>query len=98
MESSFSAGNSPKTLESVDTYFTLREQYTIAFTDIVFINQFLKQHDFLTRYNLSILNTLKTNKQAIIDQTYVVIPSTGSEYLKSLELIFDESEIEQEEE
>lgn len=93
METSFSAGDSPQTLESVDNYFDLREQYTIAFTDIVFINQFLKQHDFLTRYNLWLLNTLKTNKQAIIDQTFVVIPSTGGEYLEPLELIFNEADI-----
>ena len=93
MESSFSASNSPQTLESVDRYFELRELYTIAFTDIVFINQFLSQHDFLTRYNLWILNTLKTNKQAIIDQTYVVIPSSWSDYLKPLELIFNEADI-----
>lgn len=94
METSFSNGNSPQTLENIKRYFNLRELYTVAFTDIVFINQFLKQHDFLTRYNLGILNTLRTNKQAIIDQTYVVIPSTGDEYLKPLELIFDESDIE----
>lgn len=93
MESSFSSWNSPQTLENVDKYFELRELYTIAFTDIVFINQFLKQHDFLTRYNLWILNTLKTNRQAIIDQTYVVIPSTGSDYLEPLELIFNEADI-----
>lgn len=93
MESSFSASDAAQTLENVDRYFELRELYTIAFTDIVFINQFFSQHDFLTRYNLWILNTLRTNKQAIIDQTFVVIPETWDEYLRPLELIFDEAEI-----
>jgi len=93
MEWAFSSGNSWQTLSEIDQYFELRELYTIAFTDIVFMNQFLKQHDFLTRYNLWILNTLKTNKQAIIDETFVVIPSSWSEYLRPLELLFDEAEI-----
>ena len=93
MENNFSNGNSTGTLENVETYFNLREQYTISFTDIVFINQFIKQHSFLTQYNVGILSTLKTNRQAIIDQTYVVVPSTGSEYLRPLELIFNEAEI-----
>jgi len=93
METSYSSSNSPETLENVDEYFTLRELYTIAFTDTVFINQFLKQHDFLTRYNLWILNTLQTNKQAIIDETFVVIPSTWSEYLEPLNLIIQESDM-----
>lgn len=93
MERAFSSGDSGKTLSDIDSYFELRKLYTIAFTDIVFINQFLKQHDFLTRYNLWILNTLTSNKQAIIDKTFVVIPTTGSEYLKPLELLFDEAEI-----
>lgn len=94
MEREFSAGKPQETLETVDNYFELRDLYTITFTDIVFINQFIKQHDFLIRYNIWLLNTLKTNKQAIIDQSYVVIPSTWSEYLRPLELLFDESEVE----
>jgi len=95
MEREFSAGNSQKTLEATDEYFSLREQYTIAFTDIVFINQFIKQHSFLIEYNSWILNTLKSNKQAIINENYIVIPSSGDDYLRPLELIFDESELEQ---
>jgi len=95
MESNFSASNASSTLENVDEYFALRERYTIAFTDIVFINQFIKQHSFLINYNAGILNTLKVNKKAIVDQSYVVIPETGDEYLRPLELIFNEWEVSQ---
>ncbi len=95
MEKNFSSSNASATLENVDDYFTLRERYTVAFTDIVFINQFIKQHNFLINYNAGILNTLKVNKKAIIDESYVVIPESWDQYLRPLELIFDEGEVTQ---
>lgn len=96
LEGSFSAGDTPATLENVDEYFDLRARYTSAFTDIVFINQFIKQHSFLNEYNAWILDTLINNKTAIINQSFVVIPDSWDEYLRPLELIFDESEIKKE--
>lgn len=93
MEQDFSQSKVDETLEDVDDYFALRAEYTEAFTDIVFINQFLKQHTFLNEYNTWILDTLINNKEAIINQSYVVIPDSGDEYLRPLELIFDEAEI-----
>ncbi len=93
MERHFSQGEADATLEDVDDYFALRAEYTEAFTDIVFINQFLKQHIFLNNYNTWILDTLINNKEAIANQSYVVIPDSWSEYLRPLELLFDEAEI-----
>jgi hypothetical protein len=93
METHFAAAQASNTLTDVDEYFLLRTEYTQAFTDIVFINQFLKQHAFLNNYNKWILDTIINNKEAIINQTYVVIPDSGDQYLRPLELIFDEEEI-----
>ena len=93
METNFSEWQSEATLKNVDDYFVLRAEYTEAFTDIVFINQFLKQHAFLNEYNVWVLDTLINNKEAIINQSYVVIPDSGSEFLRPLELLFDEAEI-----
>lgn len=93
METHFAATKVDETLRNVDEYFDLRAQYTSAFTDIVFINQFITQYQFLNNYNTGILDTVINNKEAIINQSYVVIPDSGSEYLRPLELIFDEAEI-----
>lgn len=93
MEDHFAAAQASSTLADVDEYFTLRSEYTQAFTDIVFINQFIKQHAFLNNYNKWILDTLINNKEAIINQSYVVIPDSWDQYLRPLELIFDEAEI-----
>jgi aconitase B len=93
METHFSAAQASNTLDDVDSYFSFRSEYTEAFTDIVFINQFIKQHAFLNNYNKWILDTLINNKQAIINKSYVVIPDSWDQYLRPLELIFDEAEI-----
>ena len=93
METDFSASLPDETLSDVDQYFALRAEYTELFTDIVFINQFLKQHQFLNEYNKWILDTLINNKEALINQSYVVIPDSGEQYLRPLELLFDEAEI-----
>lgn len=93
METNFSQAQASNTLDNVDEYFSLRWEYTQAFTDIVFINQFIKQHAFLNNYNKWILDTLINNKDAIINQSYVVIPDSWDQYLRPLELIFDEAEI-----
>jgi hypothetical protein len=76
METHFAAAQASDTLADVDAYFILRSQYTQTFTDIVFINQFIKQHNFLNNYNKGILDTLINNKEAIINQSYVVIPDS----------------------
>lgn len=93
METHFSLSQARNTLNDVDAYFILRQDYTETFTDIVFINQFLRQHAFLNNYNKGILDTLINNKEALINQSYVVIPDTWDQYLRPLELIFDEAEI-----
>jgi hypothetical protein len=93
METNFSAALASKTLTNVDRYFILRAEYTQSFTDIVFINQFIKQHVFLNNYNKGILDTLINNKDAIINKSYVVIPDSWDQYLRPLELIFDEAEM-----
>lgn len=76
MEENFSNNLVDPTLSNVDTYFELRDEYTQTFTDIVFINQFLAQYSFLNAYNTNTLDTLTNNKDAIINQTYVVIPDS----------------------
>lgn len=93
MATNFSASDAESTLEDADTYFDFRNTYTEVFTDIVFINQFLKQYEFLNAYNKGLLDTLINNKKALIEGSYVVIPDSGDEFLKPLHLIYDEAEI-----
>lgn len=93
MQKNFSESRPNTTLDNVDTYLELRSRYAESFTDIVFISQFLKQHEFLNNYNKGILDTLINNKEALINESYVVIPDSGDGYLRPLELLFEEAEI-----
>jgi len=92
MEKNFSESKPNGTIEKLDEYYVARALYTEHFTDIVFINQFLAQHSFLNNYNKWILDTLINNKEAIINESYVVIPDSGDEYLRPLELLFEEAD------
>lgn len=92
MEENFSDSMIQTTLEDTDAYFQQRRIYTETFTDIVFINQFLKQYRFLNDYNKVVLDTLINNKEALINKSYVVIPDSWDEYLRPLELLFEESD------
>jgi len=92
MQNSFSSFDEAGTLEKVDSYYELRQQYTEAFTDVVFVNQFLKQHEFLNNYNKTVLDTLINNKKALINESFVVLPDSGTQFLKPLDLILDEAE------
>lgn len=76
MEKNFSASDPDATIANVERYFELRQKYTEAFTDIVFINQFIKQYSFLNNYNKLLLDTLINNKEPLINGTSVVIPNS----------------------
>ncbi len=93
MENSFSSAKPQETIDEVQLYYTEREKYTDSFTQIVFINQFLQQYNFLISRNAGMLETLKLNKTALIEGDSIVIPNIWGDYLKPLELIVDEDDI-----
>ena len=93
LEREFNKWGASESLASSDRFISLRSLETELLMDIVFINQFIRQYEFLNDYNAWIINALKANRQQIIDRSFVVIPNSGSEFLRPLELIFDEGEI-----
>lgn len=84
--------NSLETNKNIKQYLKLREQYTIIRTYLIFVSKFIVQYDFLNSYNKNLLDTLINNKDIIIKRTFVVIPDTGSDLLKELDLIISEEE------
>ena len=92
ISSDFSAFNSEETLENIDNYLKLREEYTYARTYIIFINKFIKQYAFLNDYNKDLIDALINNRDAIVKDSYVVIPNSWAELLKKLDLLYEEDE------
>jgi len=92
IDADFAAFDERSTIQNVDTYLELRKEYQRAFTDVIYINQFLRQYEFLNGYNKKLLDTLINNKEALANQSFVVIPDSGSEFLRTFRLIYDEAE------
>lgn len=88
----FKAFDATSTNENIEEYFSLRKQYTYDRTYIIFINQFVRQYNFLNEYNKKLLDTLINNKWALASSSFVVIPDSGWDLLKKLNLIYDEAE------
>jgi len=89
----FENNNSVWSLENINTYLKLKEEFYYSRTYIVYINHFLNEYVSLNNYNKKLLDTLINNKDALIKDAFVVIPDSWAELLKSFNLIYDENEI-----
>lgn len=92
MENDFGGFNSNETLTNIDLYLEIRQENTFARTYIVFINKFISYYDALNKYNTSLLTTLVNNKDIIIKNSQIVIPNSGTQILRELELLYNEEE------
>ena len=92
IERDFSENNAEESLANIDTYLELKKQYYYAKTYIVYINHFLSEYNYLNNYNKLLLDTLINNKDALIKDSFVVIPDSWTALLKNFNLIYDENE------
>ncbi len=89
----FNANDSEASLVNIDNYLLEKNKYYFARTYIIYINQFLREYQQLNDYNKNLLDVLINNKEAIIKETYLVIPNNGwIESLKALDLLFEEAD------
>ena len=93
LEREFNKWNARDTLRSSDNFISLRTLETEIQSDLVYMNQFIRQYAFLNDYNVWIVNTLKSNRQQIIDRTFIVLPNTWNEFLRPLELLRDQDDL-----
>lgn len=96
MSSDFKVFDSQSVIEDVDTYLKARDSYTYARTYIIFIDKFLVYYTYLNNYNKKLLDTLINNRDLIVKNSQLVIPDSGSDLLKSLNLIYTEAEFKKE--
>lgn len=92
MSSDFKIFDSESVIEDVDTYLKARDSYTYARTYIIFIDKFIAYYTYLNNYNKKLLDTLINNKDILVKNSQLVIPDSGSDLLKSLNLIYSEDE------
>jgi hypothetical protein len=96
MSSDFKVFDSESVIEDVDVYLKARDSYTYARTYIIFIDKFLVYYTYLNNYNKKLLDTLINNRDLIVKNSQLVIPDSGSDLLKSLNLIYSEADFKKE--
>lgn len=87
IDSSFKNYDSETTINNLDMYLDAQEQHRYSHTYLVFVAEFIKKYEALNAYNKKLISALKTNREALIKNTTVIIPDSGSEFLKKLDLI-----------
>ena len=81
-----------KTEELLGTYLTEKQKNTYARTYIVFLSKFISTYTTLNAYNKTLLDTLINNKEALIKNVTVVLPDSGTNLMKQLNLVKTEAE------
>lgn len=76
--------------ENIETYLELKREYYFARTYIIYINHFLGRYNVLNTYNLALADTIQNNMDALIKDSYVVIPDSGTYFLDTFELLLPE--------
>ncbi len=92
IETDFIEKNPQESISNINEYLQTQNNYYYARTYNIFIDQFLREYNVLNNYNARLLDTLINNKNAIINNSYVVIPNTWDELLREFELLYDEEE------
>jgi hypothetical protein len=81
-----------KTETTLDTYLSAKDKNTYAYTYLVFIKKFLDSYTTLNNYNKVLLDTVINNKEALVKKATIVLPDSGTDLLKKLDLIKTEAE------
>jgi len=95
IESDFRANDSKESLNNIDRYLELKEEFYYSRTYVIYINHFLSEYSYLSEYNKLLLDTLINNKEALIKDAFVVIPDSWADLLRSFDLIYSEEEFKQ---
>ncbi len=90
IDKDFKNFNSVETEKNIENFLNAKAKYNYNYTYIIFINQYLNQYKHLNNANKKLLDTLINNKEALVRNTHIVIPSTGIKNLKKLNLIINE--------
>lgn len=81
-----------KTEELLTNYLAEKQKNTYARTYIVFLGKFISTYQVMNAYNKTLLDTLINNKEALIKNVTVVLPDSGTNLMKQLNLIKTEAE------
>jgi hypothetical protein len=92
MEQKYKAFEPTGTETVISDYIRAKDTEARARVYLTYMERFQRGYGILQGYNKKILDTLINNREAIIKNVIVVVPDSGSELLKKLNLITTESD------
>jgi hypothetical protein len=81
------------TQRALDEYIVQKDKETYARSYLIFLDKFAATYTSLNSYNRKLLDTLVANREALIKNVTVVLPDSGNEFVKKLELLRTEAEV-----
>ncbi len=77
---------------ALDEYISEKNKEVSAKSYLVFLDKFSATYQSLNAYNRKLLDTVTANREALIKNVTVVLPDSGNEFMKKLELLRNESD------
>ena len=81
-----------KTEELLTKYLAEKQKNIYASTYLVFLGKFISTYQIMNAYNKTLLDTLINNREALMKNVTVVLPDSGTNLMKQLNLIKTEAE------
>ncbi len=92
MESHYKAFDPTGIDTVIDDYAKAKERQSRAQVYLIYLERFQRAYGILQAENKIILDTLLNNREALIKRSVVVIPDSGTDFLKKMGLIQTEAE------
>ena len=75
------------TQDALDAYIAEKNNETYARTYLIFLDKFTAMYTSLNAYNRKLLDTLTSNREALIKNVTVVLPDSGNDFMNKLNLL-----------
>lgn len=79
--------------KNINDYITIKNEITLMKVYAIFSNRFLSYYNLLNNNTKNTITTLRLNEDAIVKNSYVVVPNEWSNLIKELNLIYGESDL-----
>lgn len=79
--------------KNINDYITIKNEITLMKVYAIFSNRFLSYYNLLNNNTKNTITTLRLNEDAIVKNSYVVVPNEWSNLIRELNLIYGESDL-----
>jgi hypothetical protein len=85
--------NAPWLNKNLNDYITIKNEITLMKVYVIFCNRFLSYYNLLNNYTKNTITTLRLNEDAIVKNSFIVVPNQWSELITKLNLVYNENDL-----